>query len=786
MMKKILFLYILNIFCALAFAQAPQGFNYQSIIRDNTGGVLSNRLISIQISILEGSVLGNEAYIETHQVATNEFGLINLIVGQGSSTFGNFQSINWATNSFFIKTELDINNGNNFQFMGTSQLMSVPYALFAENAVNVDDDDADPTNEIQTIAKNNNLIELSKNGGSIEQQTLSQDGSLITLSDGGGTININDADADPNNEIQTLSRIDDLITLSQGGGSVNIQDNDADPTNEIQAISLENNILTLSNGGSIDLSSYLDNTDQQTLSIVGNELQISGGNSVVLSGAVDLDSDPTNEIQTLSIVKDTLFLSQANYVIIPPDIDNDTLNEIQFLSLNNDTIFLSKGGFIPIPIDNDKDSLNEIQQLILENDSIKLSKGSGGININNISGGYSTKSPGSMILSNYNSGLDICKFAFYNGIPINQPNGTSKYRNSITSDNDGNLYVMLHGTSGGGYGNLLIGNDDFSASSNYILISKLDTNCQIIWNKQIIHNNFYNYSIKNHNEFIYVLGVTGTNGFSVDGITISANRRYILKIDADNDGTVISSLQIPLSNYSTQVYDFCIDNNDHLFIQSSSNTSNYTIGKYDLEFNLISSFNYNGNINALYQMDVLPNGNIAYSFYAGVYPSYSYVLRIINNNGDLISSPWNTYSPNIICYFSHSNDKIYWQFKNSFKVFDIDGNGLYDKVSTNIGEFEGCIYHNNQFVSFATSFPQNQHSNIYGSLIVDPPHSSLYYAIFVNEENGLVEDVISHPSHDLFFGEVVFNNRLYILKQTQNGFFDNGQFYDQGLYLLKR
>jgi len=113
----------------------------------------------------------------------------------------------------------------------------------------------------------------------------------------------------------------------------------------------------------------------------GNTLSITKGNSIVLSSAVDLDADPTNEIQNLTIKKDTLCISKANYIILPKDNDADSTNEIQTLTYNNDTIKLSKSNNIVLPKDNDRDSLNELQTLQQNGNVVTMNKGGGSISV---------------------------------------------------------------------------------------------------------------------------------------------------------------------------------------------------------------------------------------------------------------------------------------------------------------------------------------------------------------------------------------------------------------------
>lgn len=120
-------------FSITAQSQPPQAFNYQGIARDISGTPLVNRTIALQISILQGPFPGTQVYRETHTVQTNKLGVFTLSIGQGDPQNGFFTEINWAYGEHYIKTEIDPNGGNNFTLLGTSPLLSVPYALFAEN-----------------------------------------------------------------------------------------------------------------------------------------------------------------------------------------------------------------------------------------------------------------------------------------------------------------------------------------------------------------------------------------------------------------------------------------------------------------------------------------------------------------------------------------------------------------------------------------------------------------------------------------------------------------------------
>jgi hypothetical protein len=116
------------------YAQTPEKISYQAVIRNATNQLVPNQAIGMRVSVLQGSVNGAAVYIETHTKTTNVNGLVSLEIGNGQIVNGNFSLIDWSNGPFFIKTETDINGGTNYTITGTSQMLSVPYALYAKNA----------------------------------------------------------------------------------------------------------------------------------------------------------------------------------------------------------------------------------------------------------------------------------------------------------------------------------------------------------------------------------------------------------------------------------------------------------------------------------------------------------------------------------------------------------------------------------------------------------------------------------------------------------------------------
>ena len=136
-MRTLLSVILIAFFTFENYAQSPQSFQYQAVVRDASGTALVNQSVNFQISIISGSVSGTIEYVETHAGSTNGFGIVTLQVGTGTATQGSFSSIDWGTNSYFVKVEADPAGGTSYLDMGTTQLLSVPYALYAEKAGNI-------------------------------------------------------------------------------------------------------------------------------------------------------------------------------------------------------------------------------------------------------------------------------------------------------------------------------------------------------------------------------------------------------------------------------------------------------------------------------------------------------------------------------------------------------------------------------------------------------------------------------------------------------------------------
>lgn len=133
-MKKFVLIAALVLGTYMVSAQAPEKMSYQAIIRNASGQLLSNQNVAIKVSVLQGSAAGTTVYSERVTGTTNANGLVSLEIGSGTIISGTLNSINWGSNSYYLKTETDPAGGTNYTITGTSQLLSVPYALYAKSS----------------------------------------------------------------------------------------------------------------------------------------------------------------------------------------------------------------------------------------------------------------------------------------------------------------------------------------------------------------------------------------------------------------------------------------------------------------------------------------------------------------------------------------------------------------------------------------------------------------------------------------------------------------------------
>jgi uncharacterized protein (TIGR02145 family) len=135
-MNRIFTILALILITSCIFSQAPEKMSYQAVIRNSSDQLVKNTNVGIQISILQGSISGPAVYVERQFPTTNDNGLVSVEIGLGTVVSGIFSNIDWSNGEYFLKTETDLNGGSIYTITGTSQLLSVPYALYAKTAGN--------------------------------------------------------------------------------------------------------------------------------------------------------------------------------------------------------------------------------------------------------------------------------------------------------------------------------------------------------------------------------------------------------------------------------------------------------------------------------------------------------------------------------------------------------------------------------------------------------------------------------------------------------------------------
>lgn len=137
-----------------ALAQSPEAFKYQAVVRNTDNSPVVEQLVGFRISILQGSPTGTVVYQEAHTPTTSAIGLVSLNVGEGTPLGYVFANIAWETGDHFLQVEVDIYDGSSYQLLGTSQLLSVPYALFAKQAGSFDLEAGDGINIDGNVIEN--------------------------------------------------------------------------------------------------------------------------------------------------------------------------------------------------------------------------------------------------------------------------------------------------------------------------------------------------------------------------------------------------------------------------------------------------------------------------------------------------------------------------------------------------------------------------------------------------------------------------------------------------------
>ena len=299
---------------SIAFAQAPEKFTYQAVVRNASNALIANAQVGVRVSILQGSTNGSAVYVETQTATTNVNGLMTLNIGGGTVEQGSFAGINWANGPFFLKMETDPLGGSNYTVTSTQQLMSVPYALYAEEAGNgFSGDYNDLTNKPTIPTVPTNVSAFINDAGYltsfIEQQVLTISNDTLFLT-GGSFVKLPAGfDGDYNSLINTPELF---------SGDYN------DLTNKPTIPTVPTNVSAFIND-----AGYLTNfTEQQVLSISNDTLFLTGGSFVKLPAGFDGDYNSLTN-------RPELFSGDYN------DLTNKPTIPTNVSAFNNDAGYLS-------------------------------------------------------------------------------------------------------------------------------------------------------------------------------------------------------------------------------------------------------------------------------------------------------------------------------------------------------------------------------------------------------------------------------------------------------------
>ena len=341
-MKRIYTIFVAILLTVSVFAQAPQKMSYQAVVRDANNNLVTNSNIGVQVSILQNSANGTSVYTERHFPTTNSNGLVTLEIGTGTVISGDFSTIDWAGDIYFVKTEIDLNGGANYTISSTSQLLSVPYALHAKTAESITGGETDPVftswdkstgisitesqitdlqhftsadeNDPVYMAWDKSYNDLTNKPNITDTVTAVLDTTtqfvrtetdpVFTSWDKSTGISITESqitdlqhftsadETDPvymawdksYNDLTNKPNITDTITAVLDTTTQFVRTEvDGSVTNEIQDLQLNSNTLTITNNANatnIDLSTYLDNTDNQNLSNVLTQGNDGGGKQI--------------------------------------------------------------------------------------------------------------------------------------------------------------------------------------------------------------------------------------------------------------------------------------------------------------------------------------------------------------------------------------------------------------------------------------------------------------------------------------------------------------------------
>ena len=363
MKKNILLSIALSISCLIANAQAPEKINYQAVARDLSGTPLVNQSLVVIFQIRQGSPTGTSVYTETHaSVSTNQFGLFTAEIGGGIPSTGTFAAINWGGSLHYLSVIIDGIP------MGTSQLLSVPYALYAKQSAN-GPQGTPGKNSISIVTSEPAGANCQNGGNKIDVGTDDNGDNMLQALEIDFTYYVCNGDSgsaagdDWGNQV-VISQGNNISGDGTTTNPLSVFDNDTSATNEIQDLSISGNTIGITGGTGVNLSPTTPGTGQ-VLTWNGTAwiAQNAGsgadnwGTQVVISNTT-LTGDGTagnplgvngilTDNQDLSLTGNSLSLTNdPTPVDLSPYMDN---TDAQTLSINSNNLSISNGNTVTLP-----------------------------------------------------------------------------------------------------------------------------------------------------------------------------------------------------------------------------------------------------------------------------------------------------------------------------------------------------------------------------------------------------------------------------------------------------
>lgn len=291
-MKTLLLSIFSLITSSILIAQAPEKMTFQSVIRDGSDNLLTSSIVGVQISILQGSSTGVAVFIERHTPTTNTNGLATLEIGNGTTVAGNFSTIDWSSGSYYLKTEVDPSGGTTYSISGTSQLLSVPYALYSKTSGDGGFDGQYSsltgaptnvsffTNDAGYITSANTLDKAYDQGGAGAGRSITTDAGAVQINNSGSNTTALEVNTSVANSTAYLANV--------SGVGVGFRSESTNSANSYAAIqgntnsSNANNSAILGNnsGAGYGVSGQIPASATGAAGIYGSNLRTSGGHGV--------------------------------------------------------------------------------------------------------------------------------------------------------------------------------------------------------------------------------------------------------------------------------------------------------------------------------------------------------------------------------------------------------------------------------------------------------------------------------------------------------------------------